>query len=120
MTTFGYISPHSYPLWGALWSESGDTLTGYVVPGCVGDGAWMAWENSSAVAVVVVAHLAQLFTDLPTFSKIRFFHEWGPYKRWGLVQHVILKIIAFRVFLVSSKIDTFAKHVHKKKNSEND
>ena len=30
-------------------------LTGYVVPGCVEDGAWMAWGNSSAVAVAVLA-----------------------------------------------------------------
>ena len=30
---------------------------GYVVPGCVEDGTWMLWENSSAVAVaVVLAH----------------------------------------------------------------
>ena len=27
----------------------------YAVPGCVEDGAWMIWENSSAAAVV--AHL---------------------------------------------------------------
>ena len=33
-----------------------DTLTGYVVPGHVGDRAWMAWENYSAVAAVVVTH----------------------------------------------------------------
>ena len=25
---------------------------GYVVPGCMEDGAWMIWENSSVVAVV--------------------------------------------------------------------
>ena len=33
-------------------------LTGYDIPGCVEDGAWMLWENSSVVvvAVVVVAH----------------------------------------------------------------
>ena len=33
---------------------------GYDIPGCVEDGAWMLWENSSivavVVAVVVVAH----------------------------------------------------------------
>ena len=28
---------------------------GYVVPGCVEDWAWMMWENSSAVAVAVLA-----------------------------------------------------------------
>ena len=36
------------------WSE-GFALTGYDIPGCVEDGAWILLENSS-VAVVVVAH----------------------------------------------------------------
>ena len=40
-----------------------DCLTGYVVPGCVEDGTWMLWQNSSAAAaaavvVVVVTVLA--------------------------------------------------------------
>ena len=85
--------------------------------------SWARWiwilastKNSSAAAVVaavVVAHLAQLFTDLPIFSKIRFcFHEWGPYKRWGLVQHVKMKRIAFRVFWVSNENNNFAKNAH--------
>ena len=30
-------------------------LTGYVVPGCVEDGTWMLWGNSSVVDVAVVA-----------------------------------------------------------------
>ena len=37
-----------------------DTLTGYLVPGHVGDGAWMAWENSSAAVVAVVAAVAHV------------------------------------------------------------
>ena len=41
--------------------SEGFTLTGYDIPGCVEDGAWMLWENSSVAAVVaavaaVVAH----------------------------------------------------------------
>ncbi len=32
-----------------------DTLTGYVVPERIGDRAWMAWENSSAVAATAIA-----------------------------------------------------------------
>ena len=39
-------------------------LTGYVVPGCVEDGAWMLWENSSAVAAAAVAR-----SFLDKFSK---------------------------------------------------
>ena len=35
----------------------GFALTGNDIPGCVEDGAWMLWENSSVVAVAVaVAH----------------------------------------------------------------
>ena len=34
----------------------------YVVPGCVEDGAWMLWENPSAVAAAV-AVLARSFVD---------------------------------------------------------
>ena len=36
--------------------SEGFALTGYDIPGCVDDGAWMLWENSSAVAVAAVAH----------------------------------------------------------------
>ena len=33
---------------GVLYDRSeGFALTGYVVPGCVEDGAWMLWEDSS-------------------------------------------------------------------------
>ena len=34
--------------------SEGFALTGYDIPGCVEDGTWMLWENSS-IAVVVVA-----------------------------------------------------------------
>ena len=29
--------------------SEGFTLTGYDIPGCVEDGAWMLWENSSVI-----------------------------------------------------------------------
>ena len=50
----GYIAPSR---------SEGFALTGYDIPGCVDDGAWMPWENSSAVAVAAVAHpgLEKLF-----------------------------------------------------------
>ena len=48
-----------------LWNWSrigGIVLTGYVVPGCMEDGTWMLWENSSVAAVaVVVAWLFHIF-----------------------------------------------------------
>ncbi len=43
-----------------------DTLTGCVVPGCVGDGAWMAWRKSSAAAAV--AHLGLIELALIEFA----------------------------------------------------
>ena len=33
---------------------------GYDIPGCVEDGAWMLWENSSVVVVAVVVALPDL------------------------------------------------------------
>ena len=48
--------------------SEGFALTGYDIPGCMEDGAWMLWENFSvvaaaAVAVAAVAHpgLERLF-----------------------------------------------------------
>ena len=35
--------------------SEGFALTGYDIPGCVEDGAWMPWENSSVVAVAAAA-----------------------------------------------------------------
>ena len=42
---------------GDTWSE-GFALTGYDIPGCMEDGAWMPWENSSVVAAAAVAAAA--------------------------------------------------------------
>ena len=38
--------------------NEGFALTGYDIPGCMEDGAWMLWENSSVVAAAAVAHPA--------------------------------------------------------------
>ena len=38
--------------------SEGFALTGYDIPGCVEDGAWMPWENSSVVVVVAAAAVA--------------------------------------------------------------
>ena len=55
-----------------IYRSEGFALTGYVVPGCVEDGTWMLWENSSVVVVVaVVAVLARYFLD--NFSKKSLF-----------------------------------------------
>ena len=58
-----------------VYRSEGFALTGYVVPGCVEDGTWMLWENSSVV--VVAAVLARSFLD--NFSEkslfLVIFHE---------------------------------------------
>ena len=42
-----------------IYRSEGFALTGYEIPGCMEDGAWMLWRNSSVVAAAVaaVAHL---------------------------------------------------------------
>ena len=35
--------------------SEGFALTGYDIPGCMEDGAWMLWENSSVVAATAAA-----------------------------------------------------------------
>ncbi len=40
------------------------SLTGYLIPARLGDGAWMGWESSSAaIAVVIVAAVAVAYID---------------------------------------------------------
>ena len=44
-----------------IYRSEGFALTGYDIPGCMEDGAWMLWRNSAvavvaAVVVVAVAH----------------------------------------------------------------
>ena len=38
------------------YRSEGFALTGYIVPGCVDDEAWMLWGNSAVITVVVVLH----------------------------------------------------------------
>ena len=52
-----------------IYRSEGSALTGYDIPGCVEDGAWMLWENSSAVAVAAAAAVAH-----PGLEKLFEFH----------------------------------------------
>ena len=79
-------------------SEWGIALTGYVVPGCVEDGTWMLWENSSAVVVIVaVAHSwnyvspkLKLFADADVFLSFVFIsYQNGLF--WILFKNVIFE-----------------------------
>ena len=49
--------------------SEGFALTGYDIPGCMEDGAWMLWENSSVVAAAVAAAVAH-----PGLEKLFEFH----------------------------------------------
>ena len=49
----------------------GCAITGYDIPGCVEDGAWMPWENSSVVAAAAVAAAAVAH---PGLEKLFEFH----------------------------------------------
>ena len=40
------------------YRSEGFALTGYDIPGCVDDGAWMLWENSSAAVAAAAAAVA--------------------------------------------------------------
>ena len=40
------------------YRSEGFALTGYDIPGCVEDGAWMPWENSSVAAVAAAVAAA--------------------------------------------------------------
>ena len=51
--TISYIILHCYPFLGAvIYRSEGFALAGYVVPGCVEDGARMLWEHSCVAAVL--------------------------------------------------------------------
>ena len=54
------------------YRSEGFALTGYDIPGGVEDGAWMLWENSSAVAVVATAAAAAVAH--PGVEKLFEFH----------------------------------------------
>ena len=42
-----------HPLYSTVVCRSKEfTLTGYVVPGCVGDGTWMLWKKLSVAAIL--------------------------------------------------------------------
>ena len=56
------------------WSE-GFAITGYDIPGCVEDGAWMLWEDSSVAVAVVVAHLGLGRGQLSVLLRLRRFRD---------------------------------------------
>ena len=80
---FGEVSPipdnfwHKMMLVGLVTANSksrseGFALTGFDIPGCMEDGAWMPWENSSVVAVVAAVVAAAVAH--PGLEKLLEFH----------------------------------------------
>ena len=47
--------------------SEGFTLTGYDIPGCMEDGAWMLQENSSAAAVAAAAVAHPVWKNFSSF-----------------------------------------------------
>ena len=88
-------------------------LTGYGVPGCVKDGTWVLWENSSVVAVVAVAVVARSFLDIfREFVQNTFFHEWAPYGRLGGDRTVKIQVAAMHVFFISFYLQSTGVPAH--------
>ena len=51
-----------------VYRSEGVALTGYDIPGCVENGAWMLLENSSAAVVVVAVAVAHPDLEKGHFS----------------------------------------------------
>ena len=51
-----------------IYRSEGFALTGYDIPGCMEDGAWMLWRNSSVVVAIVVAVVAHPDLENGQFS----------------------------------------------------
>ena len=56
--TYRRISKCELNVYIDAYRSEGFALTGYDIPGCMEDGAWMLWENSSVVVAVVVVAVA--------------------------------------------------------------
>ena len=62
------------------YRSEGFALTGYDIPGCVEDGAWMLWENSSVVVAAVAVAVARPPARPPGFGKwplLEFYYGIG-------------------------------------------
>ena len=70
--TYRRISKCALNMYIDAYRSEGFALTGYAIPGCVEDGAWMLRENSSVVVVVAVAH-----PDLGKWAVLEFRYGIG-------------------------------------------
>ena len=89
------------------YRSEGFALTGYDIHGCMEDGAWMLWRNSSAVAVAAVAH--------PGLEKLFQFHYGiGPSGVRGSIRLVFRSTDArILLFFHCRKKHTYQKTVKK-------
>ena len=95
-----------------IYRSEGFALTGYDTPGSVEDGAWMLWENSSAVAVAAVAH--------PGLEKLFEFHYGiGPSGVRGSIRLVFRSTDArILLFVPCRKKSNIKKQSNKIKNGK--
>ena len=95
-----------------IYRSEGFALTGYDIPGCVEDGAWMPWENSSvavvaAVVVVAVAH--------PGLEKLFQFHYGiGPSGVRGSIRPVFRSTHARILLFVPCRKNQISKNNQKR------
>ena len=99
--------------------SEGFALTGYDIPGCVEDGAWMLWRNSS-VAVVAVAVVAVAVAH-PGFEKLlEFYYGIGPSGVRGSIRLVFrstdARILLFFPCRKKSNINKLSKKIKMIKN----
>ena len=65
-------------IWPDILSRSeGFALTGYDIPGCVEEGAWRLWENSSVAVAAVVTHPGLGRGQLSVLLQLRRFQDAG-------------------------------------------
>ena len=90
------------------WSE-GFALTGYDIPGCMEDGAWMLRENSSVVAAVVVA------VAHPGLEKLLEFHYGiGPSGVRGSIRLVLRSTDARILSFFPCRQNRISKNIQKR------
>ena len=92
--------------------SEGFALTGYDIPGCVEDGAWMLWRNSSvAVAVAAAAH-----PDLGKWALLEFYYDFGASGMRGSIRLVfrVPKASVIRKVVVGKK-----KYISKTRKNKN-
>ena len=100
------------------YRSEGFALTGYDIPGCMEDGAWMPWENSSVVAAAAAAAAVAAAVAHPGFEKLlEFYYGIGPSGVRGSIRLVFritdARILSFCPRRKTTNIKTLSKKIKK-------